>query len=1137
MNLIQIGRSLLRLSFGHKLFNRLRFYIHPSGLVTSGTKSIFLAATLISICFLNLFVCSTEAQSITKWGKLQSDKYESLKDNFDHPDMIYAPFLYWFWDEPLDREKIRTMTHEILKQGFNPGYIFAHTSMADLLASTPGLEKAMEPHPSLPDKEWLSPEWFDAIKDVCEIAKAKNAYVTYADEYMWPSGRANGRVIKEHPELYNSNLGFSVTDVAGGEKVDLPESFFTVAAKTPEAEVKDEYIYASVSETFAPSGIVVEDMFGRKSLGQTITVEKPWLKEVSIMTTCWFGETKRGFTLEARVNNIEGRLVSKKHYEPGLHEYDRPSLEIPEVFPGGTQLYIGVIPDAGLVAGELGWWGKMGNEYPGGEAWLNGESHAENSFDYYVRLYYKTRDANEFAGAGTRNPRKVRSPYFEARIRSTGLKLIGEGNGFTWTAPKGNSWRVYTFTKKDGGSVNYLDERLAPAFIEIAHKPYFEKLGNYMSSVIPGAICDNEGGFGPLPWSVQLPLRYKTATGNDIRVMMPLMIDRDVEGKFAKARFDFMETVSDLYSGYFGAVNDYLQQKDMYYISNFWEESLQWISSGVGDLMKMQRRFSMPGTDALTLKIFDPHDLAESHSVAAFEGRRFECEFMGAGGWGDLTMKNLKAGINATTTWGANHIVLHALFMARNQKGNVWVPDYYNELPLWQYMHIWSDFVRRTSYINSQGNVVPDVLLLNPLSSAWVLLGNPEEIWGPPSGNVNLLDNLYDKKLQDINHIYSDAIREMYQYRIEYLIADGHYMNRMLLHGKELLYGDFRFKTVVMPPMVVLPLAVAEKLVDFAEAGGTVYSLGDLPTGSTDNGMNDRKMLQLMKQLENQPGFKLLKGGIITEMKDPSTKLKSQIQFLSGGFEMLQKHRFADGRHFFWLANNSDDTRNCEIEIPEIQGLASIWDCETGKINEVSSDKLGNNSRIRLCFRPNEAYWLVIDPEQPVKPAASLPVKAGNEKILITLDGDWKISIDPDIQPNLEFPVNVSRNLIEPGVWHNLSLWDQWEEVPHNFSGLLDYSKTFFLDEAPGEATIDLGEVYHFAEVSVNGEDLGTKLWPPHNFTTRALKRGTNIIHIRVGNLVNNNYDMKPGLDSFGRHLSAFMTWSGLIGPVRIIVK
>lgn len=714
------------------------------------------------------------------------------------------------------------------------------------------------------------------------------------------------------------------------------------------------------------------------------------------------------------------------------------------------------------------------------------------------------------------------------------MKLIGEGDAFKWTAPKGDSWRIYTFTKQDGGSVNYLDERLASAFIEIAHQPYFEQLGEYMGSVIPGSICDTEGGYGMFPWSVHLPVHYEKFTGRDVRVMMPLLIDKDVEGKFAMARFDFMETVSDLYSDYFGEVNDYLQKKGMYYASNLWEESLQWVTSGVGDLMKTQRRFSMPGTDALTLKIYDPHDLAESHSVAAFEGRRLECEFMGAGGWGDLTMQNLKAGINAVTTWGANHIVPHALFMARQQKGNVWVPDYYDELPMWSYMKIWTDFVRRTSYINSQGNVDPDVLLLNPLSSAWVLLGNPEEIWGPQSGNVNLLNNMYDKKVRDIDHVYSEAIRQMYKYRIEYLIADRHYMKQMTSKDNELCYGNFHFKTVVIPPMVVMPVYVAEKLVDFAKAGGTVYALGELPAGSTENGMNDPKMLKLMKELKKQNGFKLLKDGIVAEMNDPATQLKSQIKFVSGEFEMLQKHRIADGRHFFWMANNSGEAQNCEIEISDIQGLASVWNCETGEIKELASVKKNENSLMNISFNPYEAFWLVIDPEKDVKTEITPVDKAKEEEILLTLDGEWDISIDPNVQPNLEFPVKVSNNLSEIGVKHHLSLWDSWDEIPDNFSGLIDYTRTFNLDETPGEITIDLGEVYHFAQVWVNGEDLGTRLWPPHSFTTRALNKGANTICVRIGNLVNNNYNMKAGIDSFGRNISEISTYSGLKGPVRL---
>lgn len=81
----------------------------------------------------------------TRWGSLQNDSYETVKENFGNPDMIYAPFLFWFWDEPLDSSKINIMSEEILRQRFNPGYIHGRISMYELLSRTPGLKDAMHP--------------------------------------------------------------------------------------------------------------------------------------------------------------------------------------------------------------------------------------------------------------------------------------------------------------------------------------------------------------------------------------------------------------------------------------------------------------------------------------------------------------------------------------------------------------------------------------------------------------------------------------------------------------------------------------------------------------------------------------------------------------------------------------------------------------------------------------------------------------------------------------------------------------------------------------------------------------------------------------------------------------------------------
>lgn len=1077
---------------------------------------------LILMACLSLFVLQgcqktqEEKKCGTTWGDLQTDTYEQVKQEFSNPDMIYAPYLFWFWDEPLNREKIQKMAGNMLEQRFNLGYIHGRISMYELLKNTPGLEHAMTPNQGLPDDEWMTEKWLTSIDDIVKMAKEKKAYVGYNDEYMWPSGQAKGRVVDGHPELCYEFLTFAVKDVKPGETVELPESFFTMAARLENGTDTIKYKYTSLEDNIPPSGLLAYDVKGVKSLGQTLTVKEPWLSEVSVMTTFFFTRTKSGFTVEVRENGPEGRLINSKYFPEGQYEDDKPTVAINEVLPTGTRIYVGLIPDKPIYDGDIAWWYKKGDLYDEGNAYI--DKKLLSGVDFQVKQFYKYEKPSG-------------DPYYEAIIKSSTIKMIGEGKGFMWTAPSDGSYRVYTFVKNTGGSVNYLDKRGAERFIELAHKPYVDKFGlAELQAVMPGCICDNEGGYGSLPWSIQLPKYYKEKTNNDIRMMMPIVIDRDAEGKFAKARYDYMDVVSDLYTDFFGTMNDYLQQKDIYYVSNFWEESLQWVARCVGDLMKMQRRFSLPGTDALTMKIYDPHDLMESHSVAAFENRRLELEFMGAGGWGDLTPKNLKAGVNSVVAWGASHIVPHGTFLCRNLRGNVWTPDYYTQLPMWNYLHLWTDFIRRASFVASQGNVAPDVLIINPLSSAWVLWGNSKDLWGPQGGNVTVLNNLFDPEVREINRVYSEALRDLAFNRIEYLVADKYYMDKMSVSDDMLEYNDFRFKSVILPPMAVMSLTMAEKLVEFAENGGRVYALGQLPKGSIEKGMNDMEMTEMMEKLQKQANFKQLTNGLVAELKSPSTQLRSHIKFISGEFDMLQQHRIVDGRHFFWLANNGDKEVISEIEILGITGKVSKWNCENGNIQSVCSKSVGANEQVRLKFLPNEGFWLVIDPT--VSSEGKMEEYAV-KKVLKELDGQWVVSLPRDVQPELENPVSYPKTIAPK----QLVDWKNWKELPSNFSGIIDYELKFHLDEVPDSVLLDLGCVNHFAQVWINNQDCGSRLWAPYQYSVTNLKRGENVIRVRVGNLVNNNYDMQYECSLLGRYAPVETTYSGLMGPVRFLTE
>ncbi|MBN1123607.1 MAG: hypothetical protein JXA82_01270, partial [Sedimentisphaerales bacterium] len=498
-----------------------------------------------------------------------------------------------------------------------------------------------------------------------------------------------------------------------------------------------------------------------------------------------------------------------------------------------------------------------------------------------------------------------------------------------------------------------------------------------------------------------------------------------------------------------------------------------------------------------------------------------------------------------------SHVVPHGIFTTRKLEGNPWLPDWYEQNPMWPWLHLWTDFVRRASFINSHGHTVADVLVLNPMDSVWALSGpgafdpalegrvtvpavmplqgpenveqTPEEFkknsawWCPPK-----MDEWFSQQVRDINTAYGSAIDDLTDARIEFLIADRHYMSQMQLDGKTLVRSPFRFKAIVLPPVVVLPSKVAEKILRFGHAGGYIYALGSLPVGSVENGMRDRAMKQRIRELENLPTFVRCPNGLKEILAKGTPGLQSHIEFYKESFPMLQQHRRIDGRDFFWLANNTHKSRKCTLRFPGLQGQFQIWDCETGRRTPLPSTSVVSGSLVHLDFDPYQAYWVVLDSSQP--PLTETMGLNNDAVVLQTLEGPWTIQIEPSIQPPLEHKPAIPEAFIAPNrQTRPLENWQSWGL--ERFSGYVDYSITIPVKSAQGHFTLDLGKVRHLAEVWINGQSVGKRLWPPFIFdVSKALQPGKeNQIRIRIGNLINNNYGQEAE--------------SGLSGPVQLKKK
>jgi len=354
-------------------------------------------------------------------------------------------------------------------------------------------------------------------------------------------------------------------------------------------------------------------------------------------------------------------------------------------------------------------------------------------------------------------------------------------------------------------------------------------------------FVDNEGDYGwKMAWSDFLAERYKQMKNRDIRLWLPLLTEKDTTGLWAKARYDWFDVVSDVYSTQFlGRLSDWLEKRGMYYISNLWEEDLMLQTRAVGDMMRAQRAVTMPGNDCLEMKSQQVHDFKEIQSVCEFEDRPFMSELMGVAGW-EQTPAQMKMTLNGVTAWGVTHTVPHGINLNRKLETIPYPADWFTENPYWRYMHLWTDFARRASFVNRQGRLVADILMINPLESVWAL---SEGYFTSTDGNK------WPDKVKEINSIYTGVMDVLTSSRLDYLIADGFYMNKASVlkstdqQSTTLNIAGHHFSVLILPPMFLISQSTAQKILKFALSGGSVILLGDLPVGSPKQGPMIRLLL------------------------------------------------------------------------------------------------------------------------------------------------------------------------------------------------------------------------------------------------------------------------------------------------------
>ncbi len=517
-----------------------------------------------------------------------------------------------------------------------------------------------------------------------------------------------------------------------------------------------------------------------------------------------------------------------------------------------------------------------------------------------------------------------------------------------------------------------------------------------------------------------------------------------------------------------------------------------------------------------------------------------------------VSLDHIKKEADQIILHGVNRIIYHGYPFSPQEAGNPgWV--FYASLMAnhnntwWPYAELLNKYIARNSMIAQNGTYIADFAVYIPYHDEWsdkegTLKKLRQTLKG--HGHLNDFDYINDERINNAT-ITSEGLLE--------------------ISGR-------RYAGMIFCDVEYLPLPIAEKIADFVDKKLPVYLIGQTPKKAPgliaqSNG-ESQKVHSLFKDLQKM-------GGVVSlaNIDDFNTYLIEKGYTLdcvlsksdNSPAEAYYIHYHYPDLDFYFIVNEGE-SQIFTIKFRS-RGKVEVWDTLEARIESIPEGDImfhDSGTEVRLLFPKHDAKWIVFKKSEGAYgdsiPRGFIPKEAHLFKLIpegepnrdqiretFVIDTLWDIefSIEENTFPKIEqskFKVNQTK------------LFDWTEKVETRyFSGTADYTSiinipTEWVEEST-EIVLDLGEVYHIAEVWINGNHIKT-LWTGQYMVNvrEVLKSGENIVRIRVTNLLLNRiigYE-KQGLKWSPEYYFVNIDYdpfkakemgplpSGLIGPIQL---
>lgn len=679
--------------------------------------------------------------------------------------------------------------------------------------------------------------------------------------------------------------------------------------------------------------------------------------------------------------------------------------------------------------------------------------------------------------------------------------------------PEGE-WKVLvlvsTFQGGEKETENYLNPIVPEAtdvLLEAVYEPHYARYKEEFGKTILGFFSDEprfgnvhgpNGSIGRcpmvLPWCEGLADMlaerfYGNRTGGmsretgaaDVKRFLPLLF---VDGKETarQIRYHYMDLVSDLYAENFSnRIGSWCRKHGVEYIGHTIEDNNAHarLGYGAGHFFKAMKGQDMAGIDVVLHQLMPGMDHGYNRAMTSngWDGEFFHyvlgklgsslghldpkkqgrvmCEVFGAYGWaeGNRLMKWIA---DYMLVRGVNEFCPHA-FDPKEYPDPDCPPHFYahGKNPQFQNFRILMDYMNRIAHLLSGG--------IHRAPAAVLYHGEAE--W---SGAYMLMQK---------------PCAELTRHQIDFDIVP-----QQMLVEAEIENGQFRinqenFRALVVPYAEALPEACLRRLLELAEAGVAVFVLEKLPARSSE-GTGVYETLARLEQTvrvvsTDELAPEMQRFGIYevkTETCEPYLRYYHYEQ--TDGHVLMLVNEAPGGVIETWMETPMEGEvwRYDAFENTLWSETEAVQDCGRLKI------RLAAGESAVYCWNNDAAAWPETKNEKDV-PGKTVTVL---EK---RLEGPFRISFSPGGDGEGFSDETILEKLIPV---HRI-------KGREDFTGVIRYETTFFMERKAAAVQIELDTVYEGARVSVNGSEKKVRICPPYVFdVTDAVKEGENRLEIEV---------------------------------------